>query len=111
MDEWLANIRAASEAGDNLQVMDQFKMSLQPDDIYVFTPRGDLFKFPAHSTVLDFAYRIHSNIGNTCVGGKVNGKVVQMRQELHSGDTCGGSHAEQPETEARLAQHRRHAKG
>ncbi len=87
MDEWLANIRAALEAGDNLQVMDQFKMSLQPDDIYVFTPRGDLFKFPAHSTVLDFAYRIHSNIGNTCVGGKVNGKVVQMRQELHSGDT------------------------
>ncbi len=87
MDEWLANIRAALEAGDNLQVMDQFKMSLQPDDIYVFTPRGDLFKFPAHSTVLDFAYRIHSNIGNTWVGGKVNGKVVQMRQELHSGDT------------------------
>ncbi len=87
MDEWLANIRAALEAGDNLQVMDQFKMSLQPDDIYVFTPRGDLFKFPARSTVLDFAYRIHSNIGNTCVGGKVNGKVVPMRQELHSGDT------------------------
>ena len=87
MDEWLANIRAALEAGDNLQVMDQFKMSLQPDDIYVFTPRGDLFKFPARSTVLDFAYRIHSNIGNTCVGGKVNGKGVPMRQELHSGDT------------------------
>ena len=87
MDEWLANIRAALEAGDNLQVMDQFKMSLQPDDIYVFTPRGDLFKFPARSTVLDFAYRIHSNIGNTGVGGKVNGKVVPMRQELHSGDT------------------------
>ena len=87
MDEWLANIRAALEAGDNLQVMDQFKMSLQPDDIYVFTPRGDLFKFPARSTVLDFAYRIHSNIGNTCVGGRVNGKVVPMRQELHSGDT------------------------
>ena len=76
MDEWLANIRAALEAGDNLQVMDQFKMSLQPDDIYVFTPRGDLFKFPARSTVLDFAYRIHSNIGNACVGGKVNGKAV-----------------------------------
>ena len=87
MDEWLANIRAALEAGDNLQVMDQFRMSLQPDDIYVFTPRGDLFKFPARSTVLDFAYRIHSNIGNTCVGGKINGKVVPMRQELHSGDT------------------------
>lgn len=87
MDDWLASIRAALEAGDNLQVMDQFKMSLQPEDIYVFTPRGDLFKFPAGATVLDFAYRIHSNIGNTCVGGKVNGKAVSMRQQLHSGDT------------------------
>jgi guanosine-3',5'-bis(diphosphate) 3'-pyrophosphohydrolase len=87
MDDWLANIRAALEAGDNMQVMDQFKMSLAPEDIYVFTPRGDLFKFPAHATVLDFAYRIHSKIGNTCVGGRVNGKAVPMRCELHSGDT------------------------
>ena len=87
MDEWLANIRAALEAGDNLQVMDQFKMSLQPDDIYVFTPKGDLYKFPAGATVLDFAYRIHSHVGNTCVGGRVNGRAVPMREQLHSGDT------------------------
>ena len=87
MDEWLANIRAALEAGDDLQVMDSFKMSLEPEDIYVFTPRGDLFKFPKGSTVLDFAYRIHSKIGNTCTGGKVNGKAVSMREKLHSGDT------------------------
>ena len=87
MDEWLANIRAALEAGDNLQVMDEFKMSLQPDDIYVFTPKGDLYKFPAGATVLDFAYRIHSHVGNTCVGGRVNGRAVPMREQLHSGDT------------------------
>ncbi len=87
MDEWLANIRSALEAGDNLQVMNQFKMSLQPEDIYVFTPRGDLFKFPTGATVLDFAYRIHSNVGNTCTGGRVNGKAVPIRQQLHSGDT------------------------
>ena len=87
MDEWLANIRAALEAGDNMQVMDQFKMSLQPDEIYVFTPKGDLYKFPAGATVLDFAYRIHSHVGNTCVGGRVNGKAVPMREKLHSGDT------------------------
>lgn len=87
MDEWLANIRSALEAGDGLQVMDQFRMDLTPDEIYAFTPKGDLFKFPVGVTVLDFAYRIHSKIGNSCVGGRVNGKVVSMRQELHSGDS------------------------
>ncbi len=87
MDEWLANIRSALEAKDDLQVMDQFKMSLTPEDIYAFTPKGDLYKFPAGATVLDFAYRIHSKLGNTCVGGRVNGKVVPMREELHSGDS------------------------
>lgn len=87
MDEWLANIRAALEAGDNMEVMDNFKMTLAPEEMFVFTPKGDLFKFPAGATVLDFAYRIHSKIGNTCVGGRVNGKVVPMRQELHSGDS------------------------
>ena len=87
MDEWLANIRTALEAGDSLQVMDQFKMSLAPEEVYVFTPKGDLFKFPNGATVLDFAYRIHSKIGNTCMGGKINGKVVPIREQLHSGDT------------------------
>lgn len=87
MDEWLANIRSALEAGDNLQVMDQFRMSLQPEDVYVFSPRGDIFKFPAGATILDFAYRIHSKIGNTCTGGRINNKAVPMREKLHSGDT------------------------
>lgn len=87
MDDWLANIRSALEAGDNLQVMDQFRMSLQPEDVYVFSPRGDIFKFPASATILDFAYRIHSKIGNTCTGGRINGKIVSMREKLHSGDT------------------------
>ena len=87
MDEWLANIRSALEAGDNLEVMDRFKMSLAPEEVYVFTPKGDLFKFPSGATVLDFAYRIHSKIGNKCVGGRINGKVVPMREELHSGDS------------------------
>lgn len=87
MDEWLANIRTALEAGDSLQMMDQFKMSLAPEEVYVFTPKGDLIKFPAGATVLDFAYRIHSKVGNTCVGGKINGKAVPIREQLHSGDT------------------------
>lgn len=87
IDEWLANIRSALENNDDLQLMDQFKMDLYEDEVYVFTPKGDLLKFPKGATILDFAYYIHSNIGNTCTGGKINGKAVSFREKLHSGDT------------------------
>lgn len=87
IDDWLNNIRAALENNDNLQLMDQFKMDLYEDEVFVFTPKGDLLKFPKGSTVLDFAYHIHSGVGNKCVGGKVNGRNVPIREVLHSGDT------------------------
>ena len=87
MEEWLASIRTALEAGDNLEVMDQFKLDLYEDEVYAFTPKGDLLKFPKGAAVLDFAYHIHSRVGDTCVGGKVNGKNVSFRTPLHSGDT------------------------
>lgn len=87
LDDWLASIRTALEAGNNLEVMDQFKSDLYENEIYVFTPKGDLLKFPKGSTVLDFAYHIHSRIGNQCVGGKINSKNISLRTELHSGDT------------------------
>ena len=87
MDEWLAQIRSALEAGDDLQVMDQFRMDLYEDEVFVFTPKGDLLKFPKGATVLDFAYHIHTKVGNGCVGGKINGRNVSFRAELHSGDT------------------------
>ena len=87
MDEWLAQIRSALEAGDDLQVMDQFRRDLYEDEVFVFTPKGDLLKFPKGATVLDFAYHIHTKVGNGCVGGKINGRNVSFRAELHSGDT------------------------
>lgn len=87
IDDWLNNIRAALENNDNLQLMDQFKMDLYEDEVFVFTPKGDLLKFPKGATVLDFAYYIHSGVGNKCVGGKVNGRIVSIREMLHSGDT------------------------
>ena len=86
IDEWLANIRSALESNDDLQLMDQFRTDLKEDEVYVFTPKGDLLNFPKGATILDFAYHIHSRIGNTCVGGKINGRAVTFRQELHSGD-------------------------
>ena len=86
MDEWLTSIRQMLENSDGLEAMDQFKMDLYEDEVYVFTPKGDLLKFPKGATVLDMAYHIHSKIGSTCVGARVNNKVVTFRQVLQSGD-------------------------
>ena len=86
LDEWLTNIRSMLEHADGLDAMDQFKMELYEDEVFVFTPKGDLYKFPVGATVLDFAYHIHSKIGNQCTGGRINGKVVSFRQQLKSGD-------------------------
>lgn len=86
VEDWLAGIRNALEAGTGLQVMDQFRMDLYEDEVFVFTPKGEIKKFPKGATVLDFAYRIHSNVGNTCVGAKINGKNVPIREKLKSGD-------------------------
>lgn len=86
IEDWLSGIRAALESNDDMQLMDQFRIELDEEEVYAFTPKGDLLKFPKGSTVLDFAYRIHSRIGNQCTGAKINGKVVSIRQELRSGD-------------------------
>ena len=86
LDEWLTNIRSMLETSDGLEAMDQFKMDLYEDEVFVFTPKGDLYKFPKGATVLDFAYHIHSKIGNACTGARINNKVVPLRQTLQSGD-------------------------
>ena len=86
LEEWLKDIRAALETNDEEQSVDQFKVDLYSDEVFVFTPKGDLFKLPKGATVLDFAYRIHTNVGSRCVGGRVNGKNVPMRTRLQSGD-------------------------
>ena len=86
LDEWLMGIRSMLEHAEGLEAMDQFKMELYEDEVFVFSPRGDLYKFPVGATVLDFAYHIHSNLGNQCTGGRINGKVVPIRYQLKSGD-------------------------
>lgn len=86
IDEWLNSIRNALENNDDLQLMDQFKMDLYEDEVFVFTPKGDLFKLPKGATILDFAYAIHSNVGNKCIGARVNGRNSPLRQTLQSGD-------------------------
>lgn len=86
VEAWLQNIRSALEAGDDMQLMDQFKMDLYEDEVFVFTPKGDLFKLPLGATVLDFAYAIHTKVGNKCTGGRIGGKMVTLRHVLQSGD-------------------------
>ena len=87
MDEWLNGIRQMLENADNgLEAMDAFRNELKDEEIYVFTPKGDLMRFPAGTTVLDMAYHIHSKVGSACTGARINNKVVTFRQELHSGD-------------------------
>ena len=86
LDDWLAGVRSMLEHADGLEAMDQFKMDLYEDEVFVFTPKGDLYKFPVGATVLDFAYHVHSKIGNQCTGGRINGRVVSIRYLLKSGD-------------------------
>ena len=87
MDEWLNSIRETLENADSdMEAMDQFKLDLYKDEVFVFTPKGDLYKLPQGATVLDFAFTIHTNIGCRCIGAKVNGKNAQVRQPLVSGE-------------------------
>jgi len=85
---WLRRlIESQQELKDNKEFMEIFKIDLFPDEIYVFTPRGDVKELSKGSTPVDFAYAIHSQLGHTCVGAKVNGRLVPLKYELKSGDT------------------------
>lgn len=76
LDEWLNSIRETLENSDSdMEAMDQFKLDLYKDEVFVFTPKGDLYKLPQGATVLDFAFSIHSNLGCRCTGARVNGKM------------------------------------
>lgn len=89
MDEWLKNLREilenSSDSSDK-EVVDEFKMQLYDDDVFVFTPKGDLHRLRKGATVLDFAFAIHSNIGSHCMGAIVNEKHVSFKYVLQNGD-------------------------
>ena len=79
--EWQQN------AQDPQEFMRSVKEDLFSEEVYVFTPKGELLSFPEGSTVVDFAYRIHSEVGEHCAGARVNGRIVPLRYQMHSGDT------------------------
>jgi GTP pyrophosphokinase len=88
LDNWLNSLRESLEDNnDNLsQKLTDFKLDLYEEEIFVFTPKGDLYKLPKGATVLDFAFAIHSKLGATCISGRVNGKNVPIKHQLKSGD-------------------------
>lgn len=90
MEKWLNWIRdifeSVSKDDDKKEILENFKLNLYQDEIYVFTPKGDLRRLPINSTPIDFAFDIHSNVGHHCIGAKVNGKIVPLDTKLNSGE-------------------------
>jgi GTP pyrophosphokinase len=72
---------------DNTEFLETVKMDLFPEDVYIFTPKGQVLEFPAGATPLDFAYSIHTDLGHRCIGAKVNARMVSLKHKLKSGDT------------------------
>lgn len=89
LDDWMANVRDLLETSgkDTPEIMKKMNMDVYDKEVFIFTPKGDLFRLPLEATILDFAFAIHSKIGCTCIGGKVNGKTHKINYELKNGDT------------------------
>ncbi len=87
-DRWIAEIRDLMDNADSnaMDFVNEFKLNLFADEIYVFTPKGELRVLPIGSTILDFAYDIHTDIGDRCIGAKVNNRLVPLSYQLNSGD-------------------------
>ncbi len=89
LDSWMNNVRDILEAGQSgpMELMRNFKMDFYDKEVFVFTPKGDLYKLPLGSSILDFAFNIHSKLGCQCIGARVNGKNQKINYKLVSGDT------------------------
>ncbi len=88
LENWLLKVREILENPDAnaLEFLDDFKLALYTDEIFVFTPKGDLKKLPSDASILDFAFEIHSDLGLRCIGAKLNNKLVPINHKLSNGD-------------------------
>ena len=86
--EWLQELLELQKGGgDSKEFLDHVKIDLFPDEVYVFTPKGDIMKLPAGATVIDFAYAVHTDVGNHCVAARVNKQLTPLSTALESGST------------------------
>ncbi len=85
--EWLANLAEIQQSGSSEEFLESVKVDLFPDKIYVFTPKGDIMPLPKGATTVDFAYAVHTQIGNRCVAAKVDRALVPLRTTLENGQT------------------------
>jgi GTP pyrophosphokinase len=85
--QWLQNLlEIQSESGDSVEFLEHLKVDLFPDEVYVFTPKGQIMALPRGATAVDFAYSVHTDIGNRCVAVKIDHELMALRTELKSGD-------------------------
>jgi GTP diphosphokinase / guanosine-3',5'-bis(diphosphate) 3'-diphosphatase len=85
--EWLSNLVELQEGGTSEEFLENVKVDLFPDKVYVFTPRGEILRLPSGATVVDFAYAVHTDIGNRCVAAKVDRRLTPLRTVLRNGQT------------------------
>ncbi len=83
---WLRSLLDTTQGSSPREFLDSLKVDLYPEEVYCFTPKGDVLSFPRGATVLDFAYRVHTEVGHHCVGATLNGRWVPLRTELTNGD-------------------------
>ena len=110
--EWVRDLlEMQTHAGDSLEFLEGVKVDLFPKETYVFTPAGEIRALPRGATPVDFAYAVHTDIGNQCIAAKVDGRFAPLRSQLTNGQTVGDCHDAVGPAECGLARFRRHRQG
>ena len=109
--EWLSSISEMTTAANSEEFMENVKVDLFPDKVYVFTPKGDILRLPRGSTCVDFAYAVHTDVGNRCVAAKIDRRLVPLRTALKNGQTVEDHHRQGRASQSALGEFRRHGQG
>jgi (p)ppGpp synthase/HD superfamily hydrolase len=99
------------EGGNSEEFIESVKVDLFPDKVYVFTPKGDILRLPRGATVVDFAYAVHTDVGNRCVAAKVDRRLSPLRTVLRNGQTVRDHHRQGRDAQSVVGELRRHRQG
>ena len=109
--EWLQQLVEIQQGGNPEEFLESVRVDLFPDKVYVFTPKGEIRRLPRGSTCVDFAYAVHTDVGNRCVAAKVDRRLVPLRTPLRNGQTRRNHHGQGRDAEPGVGQFRRHGQG